>query len=312
VGASANKCRGCHVGYDVDQGWQLNQDFDVVGDYDCNCPDMDYSQEQVCEWVQSQLIDTGKFGDPGLVSTADFMTCWVDDVAAMRSLQNCYYWKYYGDNWANAMSEWAGWNEIGAAPEVDDPSSWQAIMIYLPAQLAGKGLADLDPSMQQEIQDTILGKGGDKGWEEKGWLKIGAEHINERPGSYVVIANEYKDDDPNSPNYNHHFFCQSWTPDVADPQIQICFLARGDDPDGNGYCYLEKASVPCMGSPAPAPAPAPSTDCMTWPGINPSANPIYDASCQPDGGTCCFNGGQSPCRYCNSELCYGQGACNAP
>jgi len=240
VGASANDCRGCHVGYDGDQGWLLDQDFDVVGDYDCNCPDMDYSQDQVCEWVQSQLIDTGRFGEPGLISSADLMTCWVDDVVALRSLQNCYYWKYYGDNWGNAMYEWAGWNEIGAAPEVDDPPSWQAIVIYLPAQLADMGLADLDPSMQQEIQDTILD------YSKKEWLKIGFEHIKERPGSYVVMANEYKDDDPANPNFYHYFFCQSWTPDVPNPEIQICFLARGDDPDGNGYCYLERSSQPCM------------------------------------------------------------------
>jgi len=241
VGASANDCRGCHFHWDDGPGWHLDQDFDVVGDYDCNCPDMDYSQDQVCEWVQKELVDTpGRLFDP--TWSADRITCWVDDAVALRNLQNCYYWKYYGDNWGNAKYEWAGWNEIAAAEEVDNPLSWQAIMIFLPAQLASVGgLGDLDPSMQQEVQDTILD------WNNNKFsVVIGAEHIAERPGSYVVMANEYKDDDPANQNFYHYFFCQSWTPDVPNPQIQICFLARGDDPSGNGYCYLEWSGVPCM------------------------------------------------------------------
>jgi hypothetical protein len=238
VGASANDCRGCHFNWNYYYDWHLDQDFDDAGDYDCNCPDMDYSEDQVCEWVQSELVDSGRLYDP--LWAADAMTCWVDDVVALRNLQNCYYWKYYGANWDAAMYEWAGWNEIGAAEEVDDPLSWQAIMIYLPAQLANMGLADLDPSMQQEVQNTILD------FYNNGGLVIGAQHVTERPGSYVVMANEFKDDDAANPNFYHYFFCQSWTPDVPNPQIQVCFLAWGDDPNGNGYCYLEWSGVPCM------------------------------------------------------------------
>jgi len=234
-GAGSNSCRGCHFDQASDNSWWLDQAWDVVGDYDCNCPDgIDYSsRDAVCEWVQANMIDSGLLANGQWAG--DAVTCWVDSPVALSHLQNCYYWKFYGDNWASAAEEWWGWNEIGTSEAVDDPSSWQAIMIFLPSQLAGLGLADLSPDLQQGVEDKLLE------FQKNGKLAVGVDYLTERPGSYVVMANEYPDDDAANPNWYHYFFCQSW----SWTQIQICFLPQEWDPNGNGYCYLEWAGQAC-------------------------------------------------------------------
>jgi len=244
VGASENACRGCHFdesSHGADD-WYMNQDFDVVGDNDCNCPgpdEIDYSsQDGVCEWVQTNLVDTGKIQNPSW--WGDATTCWVDNPVALSYFQNCYYWKYYRDDASSAAGEWWGWNEIGASAAVDDPGSWQAVLLFLPAQLQGQGFGDLPSDQQQEVQDILLNQ-----FLDKNKIQVGADYMTQRPGSYVVMANEYPDDDASNPNWYHYFFCQSWTPAIADPKIQVCFKPQEEDPDGNGYCYLEWAGQPC-------------------------------------------------------------------
>jgi len=248
VGASNYACRGCHFDQKsadaTPMDWNVNQDFSVVDISTgfCNCPGADVidynNQDSVCDWVQQNLFETGKMINP--TWWADPITCWVDNPVALSHLQNCYYWKYYASigNIDSAMTEWWGWNEIGTNAIIDDPGSWQAILIFLPAQLHEQGLGDLSSEKQQYVETTLLGMadhsqpGGPK-------LLLGKGFITSRPGSYVVMANEWPDENS---NWNHYFFCQSWTWD----KLQVCFKAQDDDPDNKGYCYLEWASESCL------------------------------------------------------------------
>jgi len=123
-----------------------------------------------------------------------------------------------------------GWNEVPITRTLaDEPSTWAAVMVKLPAQLCGghgDALHCLSGVAAQQLEsdlDTFVSKGK---------LLLGKENVKNRPGSYIVIVREYA---VSWGNYERQFYCENWS--SPNNKYQIVFdPQQGSD---TGACYLD-------------------------------------------------------------------------
>jgi len=176
----------------------------------------------------------------------DYASCWTNNPRDMIGLQNSLWWMRTW--WADGSTPEAqygsgvdqmpgsndgdrrywGWNEVPVAHSVvDDPENWDAVVIKLPTAMFGDGRLDslsmLDSGHALALEDAL-----NTYVFSAGFLKPGLEHVQSRPGSYIVLVREFADD---SGNFNREFFCESWMSPTK--KYNIIY------DDSNDCCYIE-------------------------------------------------------------------------
>merc|ERR1712050_537975 len=89
----------------------------------------------------------------------------------------------------------------------------------------------LDSHANQRLVENI------NSWVHAGKLVPGLSNVGHRPGSYVVLLREFRD---NSGNWFRFFFCESWR--SPDGQWQVIFTPPSND-NPTGACWLEHGNV---------------------------------------------------------------------
>lgn len=170
----------------------------------------------------------------------------MNNVRDMINMQNHLWWGFTNGVWTpseclfNGQKErqYMGWNEIPVDRiTVDNPLNWDTFLIKLPANLCGKGGSDdtlecLPHDHQKRLVSRI------EQYIKNGLLVLGSDYITTRPGSYTVVAREYKDQ---SGNYFHTFFCESWTSPLTVPLVQPMYklnFVKKSPSNEHGACYL--------------------------------------------------------------------------
>lgn len=245
---------GCH--FDSNQGAIDQPDAyaskgNLVGDANCQCNSA-YKRDWgswVDAWVQHSQ-QKGEFqsrtwlagGDLAPVWAIDTAACWLTNPRDMIDLQNALFWKKF--DWNNQLipkSKWQddksgelrkywGWNEVPVGKWiVDEPMSWDSIIIKLPADTCEDGQWGRDdhPSCLHDAAKNQLEKDLDQ-FVSQGKLVPGQNNLANRPGSYVLFVREYGDD---SRNWQREFFCANW--DSPNGQYHIKYK------DNN--CWIEKS-----------------------------------------------------------------------
>lgn len=182
----------------------------------------------------------------------------------MIELQNELYWqRSWWNNQLVPQSDWSstettelrkywGWNEVPVAKAVvNDAGSWDAIIIKLPADACQRSQwgVDDDPSCLTSDAQEQLEKDLDQ-YVTGGKLKVGGEHANQRPGSYVLFVREYAD---TSMNWQRQFFCSGWISPNSKYQV-----VHSNPGQSDSACYIDWAPAPDP-PPSPATSPAPSS-----------------------------------------------------
>lgn len=147
----------------------------------------------------------------------DFAACWVNNPRDMILMQNAVWYragawnnqKIPTTNWAadaaSQRSYW-GWNEVPMGKDLDQPKYWDAIVIKLPLAICGKDGADdtascLGGNGERMLEDDLVR------YVQAGFLKVGRNFTQQRPGSSVVFLREIQKDSV----FSREFFCQPWT-----------------------------------------------------------------------------------------------------
>lgn len=234
---------GCHFSRDSLSIDQINA-YDSAGDnlvedYDCQCNykyKSDWSvwvDDFASNFVQSSV---SLYGDMGI--------CWVNNLPDMISMQNWLFWKHAQGVWSDNQGlfagseerEYMGWNEVPVTRvAIDDPSNWDAFLIKLPANICDKydGGQDSIWCLAAEAQ-TRLGYRID-GYVKNNFVKPGWDQVAERPGSYTVVAREWKD---TSGNWQRWFFCETWQ---ASGVAYVLYWKPETTSFSTGACYMDFA-----------------------------------------------------------------------
>lgn len=282
---------GCHF----DSNWKAIDQPDasgpenLVGNANCEC-NYDLSENGWGDWYDvfvnnlqqkaAYAPDRTWLGGTGDLMPAwamDATICWVSNPRDLIQMQNQFYWNR--GNWNNQMvpsSDWSqgtpdelrkywGWNEIPVDRDVaEDPNSWDAVLIKLPAAICGTDAMGGDDSLfclggaeAQAVEDDL------DSFVNSGKLNPGWTNVGSRPGSYVVLVREYARIWEKSStadegklgakwqeyDWQRYFFCENWQ--SPNGKYQIVHMTPSEDPNGRGACYIEWGGVP---TPPPAPA----------------------------------------------------------
>lgn len=261
---------GCHFdsskkGVDQEESYESEN---LVASDQCEC---NYNfREDWSQWVWN-FINSGKQkpgfedrtwlhgGDKAPQWAIDTVMCWVNNPRDLIKIQNELFWSR--TFWNNALvpnsdyTSWDpselrkywGWNEIPASREfMDDDQNWDAIIIKLPAAVCNNAAGDWGktdtPDCLGDTEALQLDADLDE-YVSKGKLLVGADHIGDRPGSYVVFVREYGDqwgDAGGEINWQRQFFCanyQHWS-----SQYRVVHI-ESDTDNPTGACYLDYAST---------------------------------------------------------------------
>jgi len=303
---------GCHFDSNANAIDQPDADAaeNLVQDANCQCNYAYRSDwgDWVSAWVYHTVQKSGFENRDWLngVNRApawgvDTAACWVNNPRDMINIQNALYWSR--SDWNNQLipkSDWNsprteqqrrywGWNEIPVPKSVaDDPMSWDAIIIKLPADVcatgdygAGDNPYCLSAAAQQQLENDL------EEYVNQNKLKLGTDNIAHRPGSYILFAKEYgttylgttsQAAAGGGVNWSREFFCTGWVSPNGKYEVV-----------SNDACYLDTASSP---PPPPPPPPPPSGGCQYGDHVK-CHNPAYDNGdmcagdqCCPDGHTC--------------------------
>lgn len=265
---------GCHFDHNAQSFDQFDaSQTNLVQDLDCQC---NYALKDSGweKWVQ-QWIMYGKPKAPafswegwfkGGTTKApswalDLAACWVNNPRDMIYIQNMVW--FYRFHWSNQLmpkSNWDvnkpesnryywGWNEVPVqSVHVNSPSYWDAVAIKLPAAICPgsnpPGGADsihcLSTSAQADLEKQL-------DWYVKNkFLKVGAQFMAKRPGSYVVLLREYQKSAAQTGHWQRWFFCENWNAN----QYQVVFKPQSGK--FNGECYLDKGVPPAPPPPCGA------------------------------------------------------------
>jgi len=227
--------RGCDgsgglCGMDQENAFDANG-VGLAEDYDSQCNyalNGNYWADWVDHWLANQ---------PGMASV-DQVGCWVNNIRDLIMMQNQMFWRYA---WSvipgTPPVEYWGWNEIPFDRNtLGNTDLWDAVMIHLPAEICGPGgdndYADcLAPDAQVKLETTL------QKWVDAGYLIPGMENVANRPGSYVVFAREFWDDDgTDHGNWFRFFFCNYWKSPNGIFEI-VSYAWGGDD----GACVIQWA-----------------------------------------------------------------------
>jgi len=179
----------------------------------------------------------------------DQVACWVNNPRDMINLQNHIYLRRF--DWANQISPqsaWSdnapgslrvywGWNEVPISRETARNEQLRdAVVIKLPAGICGGNGGDDSLHCLGEGQAKNL-EGDLDLWVSNGIMKVGAQYVAQRPGSYVVIMREWMHsiDKWGPDNWSRWFFCENWSSPSG--KYKIVFQPQmGDNP---GACYVD-------------------------------------------------------------------------
>jgi hypothetical protein len=248
---------GCHLDkkgsltLDQTDAWDSNGN-NLVGDHHCQCnyAFKDNWRDWVYNWIQNaapkpETAYEGWFAKGKAPSRAlDMASCWVNNPRDMINLQNEIYWAR--EDWSNQLTPethfskdpqstriYWGWNEIPMdRKSLIDPANHDATMLKLPASLCGNGGGDDSLKCLSSGAAQALERDFDN-WAKDGFLVPGLDHLQDRPGSYIVLVREYVDD---YFNWQKYFFCENWT--SPNGRWQIVYVPM----DGNnptGACYIQ-------------------------------------------------------------------------
>eukprot|EP00450_Noctiluca_scintillans_P017318 CAMPEP_0194528084 /NCGR_PEP_ID=MMETSP0253-20130528/64403_1 /TAXON_ID=2966 /ORGANISM="Noctiluca scintillans" /LENGTH=423 /DNA_ID=CAMNT_0039373107 /DNA_START=40 /DNA_END=1311 /DNA_ORIENTATION=- len=206
----------------------------LVGDKSCQCNPV--FKDNWGDWVSlfaknTDYSDHELHGDRGI--------CWVDNIKDMINLQNWLYWSRA--DWTptpcmftgSEEIEYMGWNEVPFMRTViDDPTNWDAFVIKLPGAVCG-GNGDDDVLECLDAQKTSRLNYRIGQYDSSGHILVGSSYIGTRPGSYAVVAKQYKD---TYDNWFVFFFCQSWKPSSQPYQMVFNEITASDT---YGACYID-------------------------------------------------------------------------
>lgn len=249
TGAGYHAGRGCHFSQG---GGQMDQDCEqgrLCGS-NCQCPtDLCNDYDSCYQFAKGPLRDAilQHQASEGTVDDdldswggIDQHICWVDDLDMMAGIQMGLYDTRSHKDVAKTKNLYWGWNEVVVKNEIDSPENWKSNLIFLPANLAAEGHlgTDAQESLSKEIADRLNKKSptGSK------LLEVGYDnYYASGASSSVVFAGEFLMDGA-ADKFQILFFCLS----VQLKDYQVCALDKGDDPEGEGYCYIEKAGKNCF------------------------------------------------------------------
>lgn len=284
----------------IDQTDAPSDGLNLVSDYFCQC---DYTfaddwSHWVWQWVnyatpKPQGVDkTTWLGQNGVLAPSralDMSACWMNNPRDMIGLQNQLYW--LSDKWSNQLAPasqrsddpqsyqvYWGWNEVPIGRDVaTNAELWDAVMIKLPAALCGGDVpyAGGDDTLWclADQQQLALQKDLHR-WVEKGFLIPGADSISSRPGSYMVLAREWVDEDY---NWQRFFFCENF----EGSSYNIVYKDSNDGWGDGGVCFLDYSASP---TPSPSPSPAP---CQVGDAVQcPTGEMCAGSQCCTDLSTC--------------------------
>merc|ERR1719265_2566285 len=185
----------------------------------------------------------------------DWTACWMNKIKDMIRLQNWLYWEreeyldgsipwtswdFVKDGW-KARQYW-GWNEVPAnAQVINDPGTWDALLITLPAftcqPSGGKYKQDYLACLSDDAKkslDAQLEK-----YENEGALKPGENMAASRPGSSVAIARQNPDNFHQSKmtstiGWTREFYCE----DYETYKYKIVWKKEKDE--NKAGCYIVK------------------------------------------------------------------------
>lgn len=262
---------GCHFDSnrkDVDQEDSYESE-NLVSSYQCEC---NYNfKEDWSQWVWN-FINSGKQkpgfedrtwlhgGDKAPQWAIDTAMCWVNNPRDLIKIQNELFWaKAFWNNalvpnadytsWdPSELRKYWGWNEIPASREfIDDAKNWDAIIIKLPAAVCNNAAGDWGKTDTPECLGDTEALQLDADLDEyvsKGKLLVGADHIGDRPGSYVVFVREYGDkwgDAGGEINWQREFFCTNY--EHSSSKYRVVHI-ESDTVNPTGACYLDYAPTP--------------------------------------------------------------------
>jgi len=217
-----------------DHGVCLTRDFDSQCNYDLKGNGW---ADWVDHWLAHDSMTTGTF------ASVDRAGCWVNNIRDLINLQNSMF-RVKGSPLGNGppQENW-GWNEIPLdRVTLGNAENWDAVMIHLPSEICkiqwGGGdddVACLDDDSQWRLEATL------DHWVEAGYLFPGMENIGNRPGSYVVFAREFwQDDGSEQGSWFRWFFCDYWMSPSG--KYETVSFPWGID-NGNGACAIQYAGA---------------------------------------------------------------------
>jgi hypothetical protein len=277
----------------IDQPDSSDPNMNLVGNANCECNYglngndwKDWLDEFINHLQQKPTFQQDRWwlgGSGGLAPSwaMDATMCWVSNPRDLIMMQNTLFW--HREDWNNQqvpLADWRsgespemrkywGWNEIPVDRNiVEDTSNWDAVMIKLPADICNNhwGAQDtvwcLGDWEQQDLENQL------DQFVQQGKLKPGAENVGYRPGSYVVFVREWGTlwgsslessrnhsrevgSSFSGVNWQRWFYCEDWI--SPNGKYKITPVAKDQDPNGNGACYIEYGGAP-PSPPSPAPA----------------------------------------------------------
>jgi len=255
---------GCHFNSGLkrqDQSDAIDSaKVNLVGDYDCECNyafDGDWDK-----WVQHWLDNNQQ--KPGFENRAwfgkgkspswgvDVAMCWMNNPRDMINLQNAMYKRRHDwNNQVAPMSCWTsgrmedvrrywGWNEVLVnASAIANPSSWDALIVKLPANIcdAANGTLDnatcLDADAQTQLETDLQFFVSNK------YVKTGDAKITTKPGSSIVFVRETQAD---TDQWEREFFCSNWT----SPSQKFRIVHNASAGNNTWSCYLDLSNGTAM------------------------------------------------------------------
>jgi len=167
----------------------------------------------------------------------------------MIELQNAMYKRRH--EWNNQLapiSNWSsgkpddirrywGWNEVPVnSTAIADHNNWDAVIVKLPANICkvANGTMDnatcLDSDARKNLETDL------QFFVSKQHLKIGAAHLDEKPGSNVVFVREFQ---IGLDHWEREFFCANWT----SPSKRFRIVHLTDAEHGKSACYTDAANI---------------------------------------------------------------------
>lgn len=273
VGAGASDGKGCHFEPNgvstgpwtepsIDQTDVVGgEGFNLVSSFECECNSVfqaDNWESWVATWIDGATPKPGfeyqGWFKGGLAPSwaGDIAACWVRSPRDMVMLQNQLYWKReYWNNQLLPLSDWSsneeawslrtywGWNEVPVDRElVSNPMLWDAVMVKLPAAacgLTGSNLDSISRCLDDSIQIRLEQDLND--YVQRDLLRPGEEFINERPGSYMVLARETMD---MNQNWRKEFFCENLVSPNSWYQIRYNRIFSGEL---IGACFIDTVAT---------------------------------------------------------------------
>jgi len=248
---------GCHFDHEVGKMDQTDASgpHNLVQDSDCQCNYI--FRDDWSRWVQTWMTASkqkqgfenrkwlGGGGGKAPAWAVDTAMCWVNNPRDMINLQNALWfdsskWLNYKAPYSgNTSPHYWGWNEVPVDRGIaDDPKTWDAVMIKLPASI--NSISSLGSQGQANLESQLIS------WETKGKIVPGSSHLTLRPGSYMVVVRENQ----NNGNwlFTREFFCENW--DSPKKYYKLVFygqasnnVSNATNGNGAGACFIDKPGL---------------------------------------------------------------------